>query len=120
MSFWVYILQCSNGTYYTGHTDDLEKRIAQHQQGEIKGYSSKRLPINLVFCADFPSRDEAFSRERQIKGWSHRKKQALIDGNWHKLIEYSQRKLKQPLLGEQKYTAHGEQKYTAHGEPVEP
>jgi predicted GIY-YIG superfamily endonuclease len=90
MSFWVYIIRCSDGTYYTGHTDDLETRIAQHQQGKIKGYSSKRLPVELVFCDDFPTRDEAFFRERQIKGWTHRKKQALIANNWTKRKEYSQ------------------------------
>jgi predicted GIY-YIG superfamily endonuclease len=92
MSFWVYILQCSDGSYYTGHTDDLEIRVAAHQQGTLGGYTSKRLPVKLVFCDDFPTRDDAFARERQIKGWSRRKKQALIWGDWNKLIEYSRGK----------------------------
>jgi predicted GIY-YIG superfamily endonuclease len=92
MNFWVYILRCSDGSFYTGHTDDLEQRIAVHQQGTYGGYTSKRLPEKLVFCDDFPTRDGAFTRERQIKGWSHRKKQALIDGDWNKLVEYSKRK----------------------------
>lgn len=89
MSFWVYVLKCSDGSYYTGHTDDLEIRIAAHQQGTFGGYTSKRLPVKLVFCDDFPTRDDAFERERQIKGWTRRKKEALIQGDWAKLIEYS-------------------------------
>ena len=49
MSFWIYILRCADGSYYTGHTDNLEKRIAEHQSGEIKGYTSTRLMIGDVF-----------------------------------------------------------------------
>jgi predicted GIY-YIG superfamily endonuclease len=96
MSFWVYILQCSDGSYYTGHTDDLEIRITAHQQGTLSGYTAKRLPVKLVFCDNFPTRDDAFTRERQIKGWSRRKKQALIRGDWNKLIEYSRGKRNHP------------------------
>jgi predicted GIY-YIG superfamily endonuclease len=89
MAFWVYILQCADGSYYTGHTDNLEPRIAAHEQGTIKGYTSSRLPVQLVFCSDFGTRYEALSAERQIKGWSRRKKQALIKGDWAALVEYS-------------------------------
>ena len=89
MSFWVYILQCADGSYYTGHTDDLETRMAGHRQRVFSGYTSTRLPLKLVFCDDFPTRDEAYARERQIKGWSRRKKQALISGDFNKLIQYS-------------------------------
>jgi len=81
MSFWVYILECSDGSYYTGHTDNLEKRLAEHKQGTLKCYTSSRLPVRLVFCSEFLTRDDAFSRERQIKGWSRQKKQALIKGD---------------------------------------
>jgi len=59
MSFWVYILRCSDGSYYTGHTDNLEKRIGMHKSGEISGYTTSRLPVKLVFSEDFPSREEA-------------------------------------------------------------
>jgi predicted GIY-YIG superfamily endonuclease len=96
MSFWVYILQCSDGSYYTGHTDDLETRVAKHQQGTFRGYTSKRLPVKLVFCSEFPTRDDAFARERQIKGWSRRKKHTLINGDWDKLVEYSKGKRNHP------------------------
>jgi predicted GIY-YIG superfamily endonuclease len=89
VSFWVYILKCSDGSYYTGHTDDLDTRITQHQQHTIKSYTSTRLPVKLVFCDEFPTRDDAFERERQIKGWTCRKKEALIRGDWKKLVEYS-------------------------------
>jgi predicted GIY-YIG superfamily endonuclease len=96
MSFWLYILRCSDNRFYTGHTDDLEARFEAHQQGLYGGYTAKRLPVELVFCDEFPTRDDAFARERQIKGWSRRKKQALIDGNWDKLIEFSKGKRNHP------------------------
>ena len=82
LSFYVYILRCSNGSYYTGHTDDLEKRLEAHKRGAFSGYTQNRRPAKLIFAQDFASRDEAFARERQIKGWSRRKKEALIQGNW--------------------------------------
>ena len=63
MSFWVYILRCSDGSYYTGHTDDLERRIAMHQQGEIAGYTSTRRPVELVFSQACPTREEALAAE---------------------------------------------------------
>jgi len=81
MAFWVYMLLCSDGSYYTGHTDNLEKRIAEHQAGEIPGYTSTRLPVDLVFKQDFPTRVEALAAEQQIKGWSRKKKEAMIRGD---------------------------------------
>ncbi len=74
MAFYVYILECADGSYYTGHTDDLEKRLRTHNKGEASGYTSTRLPVNLVFCQDFPTREEAFEAERRIKGWRREKK----------------------------------------------
>ncbi len=96
MSFWVYMLQCADGSYYTGHTDNLEKRLAEHEQGTFKCYTSRRLPVKLVFCSEFPTRDGAFIRERQIKGWSRRKKQALIEEDWAELVKYSRGKRAHP------------------------
>jgi len=78
---WVYILKCSDASYYTGKTQNLEQRIAQHQNGTYKGYTSKRLPIKLVFVEGFPTYHDAIKAERQIKGWSHAKKDALIRGD---------------------------------------
>jgi predicted GIY-YIG superfamily endonuclease len=82
MSFWVYILRCADNSYYTGQTDNLEKRIAEHQAGEVEGYTSTRLPVVLLFSQEFPSREEALAAERQIKGWSRRKKEVFMRGDW--------------------------------------
>ena len=83
MAFYVYMLRCADGSYYTGHTDCLERRAAQHYSGEIKGcYTFKRRPVTLVFCEEFDSRVEALSVERQIKGWSRAKKEAMLRGDW--------------------------------------
>ncbi len=82
MGFWVYILRCGDGSYYTGHTDNLEKRIAEHEAGQGEAYPSTRLPVTLVFSQEFSSRDEALACERQIKGWSRKKKEAMMRGDW--------------------------------------
>ena len=85
MSFYLYILRCSDNSYYTGHTDELEERLAKHDRGEYSGYTSARRPVELAFSHQFPSRDEAFRAEQQVKGWSRRKKEALIGGDWDSL-----------------------------------
>src|SRR6185369_9106132 len=82
VSFWAYMLRCADNSFYVGHTDDLDVRIGQHQSGLIPGYTQKRRPLTLVWSEEFPDRDQAFAAERQIKGWSRVKKQALIKGNW--------------------------------------
>jgi predicted GIY-YIG superfamily endonuclease len=82
---WVYILKCADESYYTGKTQNLEYRIAQHQQGVIKGYTSARCPVKLVFVQEFPSIMDAIRAERQIKGWSRAKKEALIKGDFDNL-----------------------------------
>jgi len=83
MAFFVYILRCSDGSYYTGHSDNLEKRIHEHQSGAISScYTFKRRPLQLVFSQDFPTREEALSAEQQIKGWSRKKKEAMMRGDW--------------------------------------
>ncbi len=83
MSFWVYILHCTDGSYYTGHTDNLEQRIQQHHAGVILGcYTYKRRPLQLVFSQNFTTREEALASEQQIKGWSRKKKEAMMRGDW--------------------------------------
>ncbi len=82
MAFYTYMLRCSDGKYYVGHTEDLELRFAQHQSGIMGGYTLRRRPVELVWSDYFPSRYEALSTERQIKGWSRAKKEALIRGDW--------------------------------------
>ena len=83
MPFWVYILHCADRSYYTGHTDNLEKRLAEHTAGAIPTcYTYKRQPLDLVFSQELSTREQAIAVERQIKGWSRRKKEALIKGDW--------------------------------------
>ncbi len=83
MSFWVYILRCADGSYYTGHTDNLESRIAQHSSGAIPNcYTFNRRPLECVFSQDFVTREEALASEQQIKGWGRKKKEAMIRGDW--------------------------------------
>ena len=91
MSFWVYILCCADNSYYMGHTDNLEERIARHQSGEIEGYTSTRLPVRLVFSEQFPTREEALTCELQIKGWSRKKKEALMQGDWAEVSRLAHR-----------------------------
>ncbi|KAA0127246.1 GIY-YIG nuclease family protein [Chryseobacterium sp. SN22] len=77
---YLYILLCSDGSYYTGSTNDLERRLAQHQSGEGANHTRKRLPVRLVYYEEYDRIDLAFYREKQIQGWSRRKKEALING----------------------------------------
>jgi putative endonuclease len=85
MGFWVYILRCADNSYYTGHTDDLEKGLAEHYDGECEGYTSTRLPVRLSYSEEFTTREEALACERQIKGWSRKKKEALIRRDWEEI-----------------------------------
>ena len=82
MDFYAYLLRCSDGSYYAGHTDDLERRFAQHQSGALGGYTAKRLPVTLVWSDLFQTRDDAFRIERKLKGWSRAKKEAFVAGDW--------------------------------------
>ena len=85
--FWIYILQCSDGSYYTGHTENLEIRLASHESGNVIGYTSTRLPVKLMFSQALTTREEAISAERQIKGWSRAKKEAMMQGDWQRVSE---------------------------------
>lgn len=89
MPFWVYLLRCADGSYYTGHTDRLEERVAEHQAGAVPGYTSSRLPVEVVYVQTFPTREEALAAEQQIKGWSRKKKEAMIRGDWKEVQRLS-------------------------------
>lgn len=91
MTFWVYMLRCADDSYYTGHTEDIERRLAQHNAREFSGYTSRRLPVALVFSQGLPSREEALGAELQIKRWGRKKKTALIEGDWSRLSALSRR-----------------------------
>ena len=93
MDFYAYMLRCSDGHYYVGHTENLDARIAQHQAGAIPGYTEKRRPVVLVWSDRFAERDQAFAAERQIKGWSRAKKEALIRGDWEALQSLARKRV---------------------------
>ena len=92
MAFWCYMLHCRGGVFYTGHTDDLERRMAQHQSGLIRGFTQDLHPLELVWSQDFQTRYEAISAETRIKGWSKRKKLALIRGDWETIARLAKGK----------------------------
>lgn len=81
MRGWMYILECADGSYYTGSTNNLELRLAQHQNGEGANHTKKRLPVKLLYYEEFQRIDEAFYREKQVQGWNRKKKEALINGS---------------------------------------
>ena len=85
MAFHAYMLRCADGSFYIGHTDDLELRMAHHVHGTFGGYTARRRPVTLVWTENFPTRIEALEAERQLKGWSRAKKLALIEGDWDRI-----------------------------------
>ena len=89
MKGYMYILLCSNGQYYTGSTNDIERRLAQHQEGEGSNFTKKHLPVKLVYLEEFDNIKDAFYREKQVQGWSRKKKEALIKMQYDKLPELS-------------------------------
>ena len=80
----MYILRCTDGSYYPGSTRNLERRLVQHQQGEGARHTAKRLPVELIYCEEYARVEDAFQREKQIQRWS-RKKKALMAGDMNEL-----------------------------------
>ena len=89
---YMYILLCADGSFYTGSTNNLQIRIAQHQAGEGANYTSKRLPVELVYYEEFDRVSDAFYREKQVQGWRREKKLALIEGRHEELKELTKKK----------------------------
>lgn len=89
MKGYMYILLCNDGSYYTGSTTDLERRMQQHFSGEGANHTKKHPPVKLLYYEEYGRIDEAFYREKQVQGWSRRKKEALINGQHDKLPELS-------------------------------
>ncbi len=85
MKGYMYILLCANGNYYTGSTIDLERRLREHQSGQGAIYTRMNLPVELVYYEEYDRIDTAFYREKQVQGWSKKKKEALINGDFEKL-----------------------------------
>ena len=89
-TYFVYILKCSDNSYYTGFTNDIERRIGEHSSGKNKdSYTHDKRPITLMWFETFNDVSNAIETEKKIKGWSRRKKEALINQDWEKLVEYS-------------------------------
>jgi putative endonuclease len=92
-SVFVYIVRCRDGSYYVGSTRcDLDRRIAEHNAGTYGGYTSRRRPVELVWSCEFQQITDAISAERQIKGWSRAKKEALIRGDETMLVLLARRR----------------------------
>jgi len=94
MGAFVYMLRCCDGSYYVGSAtgNDLTRRIAEHQAGAFPGYTSSRSPLELVWSEHFERITDAIAVERQIKGWTRRKKEALIVGDWSALQTFAKRR----------------------------
>jgi putative endonuclease len=87
---YVYILKCSDGSYYVGVTNNLERRLEEHNAGLIEDcYTKNRRPVEVVYWEPFSDYNQAFEFETRLKKWSRKKKEALIKGNWDKLKELS-------------------------------
>ena len=79
--YFVYMLRCADHSLYIGETDDIDGRIARHQEGRGCAYTTARRPVRLVYTEEFPTRTEARRREHQLKGWTRRKKEAIVAGD---------------------------------------
>ena len=97
MILFVYIVECSDGSFYTGITKNLDRRIPEHNEGlNLKAYTYRRKPVKLVYYEDHSDPYYAYRREKQIKGWSRKKKIAMINGEWDLLPELSRSKNNKP------------------------
>jgi len=92
---YVYIVECSDKKYYTGVTNDIERRLLEHNEGiDKKSFTYTRRPVKLVYCEKFIDPNQAIEFEKQVKGWSRAKKQALIKRDWETLVNLSNLKNK--------------------------
>ena len=87
-TYYVYMLKCADKTYYTGFTNDLDRRLSEHQEGyNPKSYTHNRRPVELVFFETFNDPNNGIAFEKKIKKWSQKKKEALINKKWERLKE---------------------------------
>jgi putative endonuclease len=87
----MYILECVDGSLYTGSTNDLERRLCEHENGQGANYTKSRLPVELIYYEEYSRIDEAFYREKQIQGWTRKKKSALINGEYKNLPRFARK-----------------------------
>jgi putative endonuclease len=98
MAAFIYMLRCADGSYYVGCAtgDDLSKRVAEHERGAYRGYTYTRRPIRLVWSEHFARITDAIAVERQIKGWSRAKREALVRGDWNEISLQAKRRAGKP------------------------
>ena len=85
MKAWMYILECSDSSYYVGSTIDLERRLREHNEGTGAKYTARRRPVRMVYAAEFPDVTQAYAAEKQVQNWSRAKREALIRGDYDAL-----------------------------------
>ena len=101
--YYVYIVECADGTYYTGITNDVDRRVGQHNFGtDEKAYTYSRRPVVVVFSAEFREVLDAIAYEKRVKGYSHAKKKAMIEGRWSDM-----RALSRSMLDRRRDTSGG-------------
>ena len=88
---WMYILRCSDGSYYVGSTVGLERRLWQHNQGIGAKYTARRRPVELVHAEEFPTIAEAYAREKQVQAWGRAKREALIRDDYDALPDLARK-----------------------------
>lgn len=81
---YMYMLECGDGSFYTGSTQNIEKRLRDHQRGKGARYTRSRLPVRLIYCEEYERVEDAYRREKQVQSWTRREKKALIKGNENK------------------------------------
>jgi putative endonuclease len=101
MGVYVYMLRCADGSYYVGSAtgDDLGPRVDQHNAGHYKGYTFSRRPVVLVWSEHFDRITDGIAVERQLKGWSRAKKEALLRSDWDKVSNLARRRAGRPRPG---------------------
>jgi len=97
-NYYVYIVQCQDSSYYIGITNDIDRRLWEHNTGYSKtSYTYPRRPVELKYFEHFTDSTQAIIREKQIKGWTREKKEALFTENWDLIKELSRRKQQQGI-----------------------
>jgi putative endonuclease len=94
----MYLLRCADSSYYAGSTRSLDKRVWEHNAGLGAEYTRHRLPVELVYAEEYERIDDAFGREKQVQGWSRRKRELLIAGEYGELPNASKKVWRRPAL----------------------
>ena len=98
MSAFIYILKCADGSYYVStRRDSLDRRVAEHNAGTFGGYTKRRRPVQLVYSQHVDRITDAIAAERQLKGWTRAKKEALIAGDYELLRVLSRNRTNHPI-----------------------